>query len=193
MPDDPDVQQILSSGPPAAPMEPASTAGMDEAALSRPPPPRGITDLSSGASASLSGSHPSQAPPIDQTAAGQEPSFMTAPPPTQYPYPAAPSFPSSSQPAADSFSLTDNSSMVSRPPPSAATSDEPVIHTARSLRNAPPPAAHPPPGAALAATSQKDLNEAQKHAKWAISALNFEDVPTAVTELRNALAKLGAL
>ncbi|CEI41052.1 hypothetical protein FVEN_g1403 [Fusarium venenatum] len=41
-------------------------------------------------------------------------------------------------------------------------------------------------------TDQKDINQAQKHAKWAISALNFEDVPTAVKELRNALAMLGA-
>jgi vacuolar protein sorting-associated protein VTA1 len=41
-------------------------------------------------------------------------------------------------------------------------------------------------------TDQKDINQAQKHAKWAISALNFEDVPTAVKELRNALAALGA-
>jgi vacuolar protein sorting-associated protein VTA1 len=32
---------------------------------------------------------------------------------------------------------------------------------------------------------------AQKHAKWAISALNFEDVPTAVKELRIALQALG--
>lgn len=34
--------------------------------------------------------------------------------------------------------------------------------------------------------------QAQKHAKWAISALNFEDVPTAVRELQAALATLGA-
>ncbi|KAI0020794.1 Vta1 like-domain-containing protein [Xylariomycetidae sp. FL0641] len=34
--------------------------------------------------------------------------------------------------------------------------------------------------------------QAQKHAKWAISALNFEDVPTAVKELQAALASLGA-
>ncbi|KAI0881605.1 DUF605-domain-containing protein [Annulohypoxylon maeteangense] len=36
------------------------------------------------------------------------------------------------------------------------------------------------------------MTQAQKHAKWAISALNFEDVPTAVRELRAALASLGA-
>lgn len=33
---------------------------------------------------------------------------------------------------------------------------------------------------------------AQKHAKWAISALAFEDVPTAVKELQSALRQLGA-
>jgi vacuolar protein sorting-associated protein VTA1 len=33
---------------------------------------------------------------------------------------------------------------------------------------------------------------AQKHAKWAISALHFEDVDTAVKELRIALRSLGA-
>jgi vacuolar protein sorting-associated protein VTA1 len=33
---------------------------------------------------------------------------------------------------------------------------------------------------------------AQKHARWAISALNFEDVNTAVKELRLALQNLGA-
>ncbi|KAI0466674.1 Vta1 like-domain-containing protein [Xylaria cf. heliscus] len=36
------------------------------------------------------------------------------------------------------------------------------------------------------------MAQAQKHAKWAISALNFEDVPTAVRELQAALASLGA-
>ncbi|KAI1424445.1 Vta1 like-domain-containing protein [Xylaria sp. FL1777] len=36
------------------------------------------------------------------------------------------------------------------------------------------------------------IAQAQKHAKWAISALNFEDVPTAVRELQAALATLGA-
>ncbi|KAI0538881.1 Vta1 like-domain-containing protein [Xylaria digitata] len=36
------------------------------------------------------------------------------------------------------------------------------------------------------------MAQAQKHAKWAISALNFEDVPTAVRELQAALATLGA-
>lgn len=41
-------------------------------------------------------------------------------------------------------------------------------------------------------TDEESILEAQKRAKWAISALNFEDVNTAVKELRNALKSLGA-
>jgi vacuolar protein sorting-associated protein VTA1 len=36
------------------------------------------------------------------------------------------------------------------------------------------------------------IAKAQKHARWAISALNFEDVATAVSELESALRTLGA-
>ena len=62
---------------------------------------------------------------------------------------------------------------------------------------------HPPPqqpGAAMAPPPQpvnvvvdeERIMKAQKHARWAISALNFEDVPTAIRELQGALASLGA-
>ena len=43
-----------------------------------------------------------------------------------------------------------------------------------------------------AVVDEAAIAAAQKHAKWAISALNFEDVTTAVRELRKALAQLGA-
>jgi vacuolar protein sorting-associated protein VTA1 len=41
-------------------------------------------------------------------------------------------------------------------------------------------------------TDDETVAKAQKHARWAISALNFEDVDTAVRELRAALQTLGA-
>lgn len=41
-------------------------------------------------------------------------------------------------------------------------------------------------------TSEEAIADAQKHARWAISALNFEDVKTAVQELHVALKTLGA-
>ena len=53
----------------------------------------------------------------------------------------------------------------------------------------PPPAPGPPAGGYN--TDDESVMAAQKHAKWAISALNFEDVPTAVKELRIALQALG--
>lgn len=57
-----------------------------------------------------------------------------------------------------------------------------------------PAAPTPPPAPAPGAynTDDEAVLAAQKHAKWAISALNFEDVPTAVKELRGALRMLGA-
>ncbi|RAO69182.1 uncharacterized protein BHQ10_005194 [Talaromyces amestolkiae] len=36
------------------------------------------------------------------------------------------------------------------------------------------------------------ITQAQKHARWAVSALSFDDVPTAIKELKNALRQLGA-
>ncbi|KAF2217407.1 hypothetical protein CERZMDRAFT_92059 [Cercospora zeae-maydis SCOH1-5] len=62
----------------------------------------------------------------------------------------------------------------------------------------PPPAAASEPAAAIGRpvggynTDDDSIMAAQKHAKWAISALNFEDVDTAVKELRIALRSLGA-
>ncbi|KAF7943941.1 uncharacterized protein EAE97_006011 [Botrytis byssoidea] len=41
-------------------------------------------------------------------------------------------------------------------------------------------------------TDDEAIAKAQKHARWAISALNFEDAETAVKELRAALQTLGA-
>ena len=41
-------------------------------------------------------------------------------------------------------------------------------------------------------TDEESIIKAQKHARWAISALNFEDVTTAVKELKGALESLGA-
>ncbi|GKT97183.1 LOW QUALITY PROTEIN: vacuolar protein sorting-associated protein vta1 like protein [Colletotrichum tofieldiae] len=68
-----------------------------------------------------------------------------------------------------------------KPPPIAPQPKAPVV-----------PASHNSWAPSSAPSDEMDLPKAQKHAKWAISALNFEDVPTAVKELRNALAALGA-
>ncbi|KAG9775742.1 hypothetical protein KCU88_g5049, partial [Aureobasidium melanogenum] len=57
------------------------------------------------------------------------------------------------------------------------------------------PAVHQPQQPTQSANvvvDEEAIMKAQKHARWAISALNFEDVPTAIRELQGALALLGA-
>lgn len=58
------------------------------------------------------------------------------------------------------------------------------------------PARPPPPQPANDSfnytTDEEAILKAQKHARWAISALNFEDVNTAIKELKGALESLGA-
>lgn len=85
---------------------------------------------------------------------------------------------------------------VSPPVSAFYTNPVPTAHTARPPIY--PPATHsalpssyvpaPPP----ANVDEAAMAAAQKHAKWAISALNFEDINTAIRELRKALEQLGA-
>lgn len=84
-------------------------------------------------------------------------------------------------------------SQYKAPPPRAVAAPPP-----RAV--APPPApkasyaTNAPTGGSGSAYNRDDESTmvAQKHAKWAISALNFEDIDTAVKELRLALEILGA-
>ncbi|GAB7363528.1 hypothetical protein MBLNU230_g3797t1 [Neophaeotheca triangularis] len=81
-----------------------------------------------------------------------------------------------------------------RPPPEQAMAQPTPHPISQQQTPAPAPAAQvqgpPPPGGYR--TDDDSTMAAQKHAKWAISALNFEDVGTAVKELRLALESLGA-
>jgi len=58
--------------------------------------------------------------------------------------------------------------------------------------SSPPSTNYVPPTQTGAVVDEAAMVEAQKHAKYAISALNFDDVPTAIKELRRALELLGA-
>lgn len=70
---------------------------------------------------------------------------------------------------------------MTAPPAATSTLQSPAI-----------PAVGSGPPAGGYNTDDDAIMAAQKHAKWAISALNFEDVETAVKELRIALHSLGA-
>jgi vacuolar protein sorting-associated protein VTA1 len=79
------------------------------------------------------------------------------------------------------------------PPPAATPSDYPLPP---QQHHPVPPSAHipvPVPSRPEAFSLEPEaVAKAQKHARWAISALNFEDAETAVKELRLALQTLGA-
>lgn len=79
--------------------------------------------------------------------------------------------------------------------PSASTHIPPPAATS----SVPAPVARAPVAPAPAAPSQPshlvddhNISLAQKHARWAVSALTFDDVDTAIKELKNALRLLGS-
>lgn len=133
--------------------------------------------------------------PPPGTASFPPPSSDSAAPPARPPT-FAPSQPSTAAVAPLPSSSPSNSSFTNVPPP--ANVSRPVV---------PPPLSRIVPSAPTApggfsqvpqqvagnfTADDMAMSQAQKHAKWAISALNFEDVPTAVRELRRALEALGA-
>lgn len=78
---------------------------------------------------------------------------------------------------------------ASPPPSSYYTNTAPAAYPASRPATTPAYTPAPPPSTNV---DEASIAAAQKHAKWAISALNFEDVNTAVRELRKALEILGA-
>jgi vacuolar protein sorting-associated protein VTA1 len=148
-----------------------------------------------------------QIPPV-QPPPPSGPSLSTG---SQIPPQPSPQIPTKITPALDPhFSSTPSTSTPPLPPaniPSAGPPPQPSFPTGPPAPpSAPSPAAaYPPPAVpvvqpapppvppvTMTTASVKDINQAQKHAKFAISALNFDDVPTAINELRTALATLGA-
>lgn len=84
------------------------------------------------------------------------------------------------------------SSILASPP--SQSSSQPTILPSSS--RSPAALGRVPPSHAKSPISfvpdEEAIAKAQKHARWAISALNFEDISTAVSELRGALRTLGA-
>lgn len=127
--------------------------------------------------------------PPDESMTSDLPDPSTLPPPTLPP----PTFGSS-----DTFSNAPPSNYI-QPPPSA-----PQDFYRQQAPTPPPqvPQYNPAPIATpvRAPVSRQQavivddvaIAKAQKHAKWAISALNFEDTNTAIDQLREALKTLGA-
>lgn len=121
-----------------------------------------------------------------------------APPPTA---PSVSSF--SATTPGDTFTPTSTQASTQLPPFQPVQTPPVPQWQQRAPPPAPAPVPEPPPVAAPVSyqqppptsgfkTDDEATMAASKHARWAISALNFEDVPTAVKELRLALQSLGA-
>ncbi|EWZ99908.1 hypothetical protein NW765_005826 [Fusarium oxysporum] len=214
-PSDPEVQ--LLSGAPRASVEDAPDAGEPPSVPTFTDAPPRIPDdpgyfppqpehqpqapepfvpspLSQSPTPGLSGGPPPP-PPVGLPPAVSPVPESSAQPATQIPPQPSPQIPTKlpsqfAPPPPEPFTPSAPPSWTTTPsaPHPAVSNPAPVIRQAP----APQPPAPAPAQTTGFATDQRDINQAQKHAKWAISALNFEDVPTAVQELRNALRMLGA-
>ncbi|KAH8812975.1 Vta1 like-domain-containing protein [Xylogone sp. PMI_703] len=164
----PEVPTFTSDAPestlPTAPPEDTIDLGMPDAS---PLPPAG------SARGPVGGFNYGDAPP---TPHDNTPQFSPPPAPYQPPYQPPP--PHHTQPPPPT-------SYTTHPPPPVQYYQQP----------APAPATIPPTAQTYNGPLKTDdvsIAKAQKHARWAISALNFEDAETAVKELREALKTLGA-
>ncbi|KAF1944090.1 DUF605-domain-containing protein [Clathrospora elynae] len=132
-------------------------------------------------------SHPqstySSASPQAPQAPQQPPVYQPSPAPQQYQY-ASPS----PQPPQFQNALQ-GGAIGAFPPPNQQQCSPALHHNPYAQPDAPPPQ---PSSQGPFRNDEDSIMMAQKHAKWAISALNFEDANTAVKELRTALRALGA-
>lgn len=166
--------------------EPSRVAGGKSQGLGYPSPP----ELPDTSSLPPPAPNATSAPPISP-AEESVPSF----PPSSFDYtgmsaPAAPVAPFNAHPSGLP------PSQAPRYPQPSAPSILPQPTPPPFRQTALPP---PPPTISQQSTQgfspvvdEEAINKAQKHARWAISALNFEDINTAVKELRGALESLGA-
>ncbi|PYH50039.1 uncharacterized protein BP01DRAFT_370622 [Aspergillus saccharolyticus JOP 1030-1] len=122
-------------------------------------------------------------------------SFHSFPPPSNM-GPATPSVPSHDA----SYFYSKPSPSAAVPPPFVQSTSGTVPIVARPAHQnfpSPTPPAPAPAAPLLGSTNAQPVDDqaialAQKHARWAVSALTFDDINTAIKELRNSLRYLGA-
>ncbi|KAM0712535.1 hypothetical protein Q7P37_011632 [Cladosporium fusiforme] len=138
-------------------------------------------DMSNQNDAQIPPAPPSE-PPTDPSSFYSQPSAPAKPPSPPFDRPGRP----------DPETATSHQPL--QPPPTQAPALRSPFTPAPPVAASSPPSVPMPPGPPAGGyrTDDESVMAAQKHAKWAISALNFEDVPTAVKELRVALQNLGA-
>ncbi|GMT28314.1 hypothetical protein PFISCL1PPCAC_19611 [Pristionchus fissidentatus] len=148
-----------------------------------------------GANANPSSMNPFDLPGVPDSFAPPSNQHYAPPPPSEYSYPPAP--PTFYQPPPPPSS---SSQYPSAPPrPSLNTAPIPSPHSSSSLSSltphypTPEPSTASLPAAAMASyvpgsISMAQLAEVKKHCKYAMSAVDYEDVPTVIKHLHEALA-----
>lgn len=211
-PNDPEVQKINAAAAHQPTVEdeslptispPPAPNGLPSAAAQPPVSPLQPTDTSDPSKAAVSPIEPSPANERAGSVGGgyfpEVPTFTSEP--TVPNLPTAP--PEDVEMKSPGDSLDPNvfysgQASTGAPPALPQAPSPAVSHIAQP---APAPTHHAAPAALNSSSAQgqgpyrtddEATMLAQKHARWAISALNFEDVNTAVKELRNALRALGA-
>lgn len=171
---------------------PPTTFGDSPTSPAKPPPPVLKRDDNSGSSRSTNSTDTAGRPRGDSSASRSAQPSAPRPPtgngsgsnraspnihPTHVPPPPPP--PSlASYPSVPPTTAHPNGLGLTSPAPSA-----PPVSAMSSL----PPAHNNP----IPKLTRKQVEQTQKHARWAVSALEFDDAETARTELRKALAILG--
>lgn len=166
----------------AAPNLPTASSS-DHETLATPMGDSSLTQAAGASDPSSFYQNPASPPPTVQPTHNpyQSPTYTSPPPPQQPPV------------------LQSNPTMPQQHQYSAPTPQPPPQqqYSSPAPRQNPyaQPAAPPPPATTQGPfrDDEDSLREAKKHAKWAISAIDFDDANTAVKELRVALRALGAL
>lgn len=192
------------SGPPAvprqeedevSPIEPNFSSAQETASLRQNSVGGGYFPTLSGEPADVEMRDHASAPPPQSPMKPQDFYNTNAPPPLHTP----------SAPSPRALAMGD-ANRPGRPPPDQMTAQPPTVPHVQSSpaprfqaqpfsppapAPAPAPIQHTRPPGGYNMDDESSM-AAQKHCRWAISALNFEDVNTAVKELRLALQSLGA-
>lgn len=138
-----------------------------------------------------SGGPPPGVPTVEAPSQGTTPDVPSASSPntTSAPTPSPPP-PSYLSPATTANATSPSPYPSDAPPPPASWTPPSAPPSAPHIVGVPSPPANLPPVSYGDGIGIEHVAEAQKHAKFAVSALGFEDVPTAVDNLRRALALL---
>ncbi|KAJ5964858.1 Vacuolar protein sorting-associate Vta1 N-terminal [Penicillium vulpinum] len=177
-------ESIHPSRTSSAPRPPPEIPSVPRNAPGSPPQSMDVDDSSKGGlelpstPATIGGS--SSVPNLPDTPTA----FHSFPPPSEDPAVDAPD-PAVDAPDPASFYDTPDTSAPVQPPPAPTFVPSPLAKA--PVQPAPYVPSQPSHG-----LDDSSVQLAQKHARWAVSALTFDDVDTAIKELRNSLKCLGA-